>query len=406
MNKIFRQILIVIMSLFLPTGTFFAQPSPQKKSRHTNIHLSLWKNVSTQPLDSLSNTWLNIGIFSCLNNLNGVGINLIGSTTRNKTNGIQISGISNMNGDNLTGVQMAGFTNIIGKNLTGISISGLMNITSGKIQGLSVSGLGNIYSNAHGLVLSGLLNFGAQYSSGIHFAGIANVAGKSFTGLSSSGMLSVTGEHTKGLQLSGLANITGENMSGAQIAGIGNVTGGTVKGTQIGLANIATHVKGLQIGLFNYYKESLNGFQLGLVNTNPHTHIQLLLFGGNTTKLNIGARFKNKRFYTILGGGSYYLDFNDKFSATAFYRAGLWFPLYKQLFISGDLGYQHIETFKNKSYRIPARLYALQARLNLEYPITKKFGIFITTGYGRSYAYKPHNTFRKGILLEGGITLF
>ena len=68
--------------------------------------------------------------------------------------------------------------------------------------------------------------------------------------------------------------------------------------------------------------------------------------------------FKNRLFYTILGGGTHYLDFGDKFSAALFYRAGLELPLYKQLFISGDLGYQHIETFKNKDYGIPARLYA------------------------------------------------
>ena len=51
-----------------------------------------------------------------------------------------------------------------------------------------------------------------------------------------------------------------------------------------------------------------------------------MLFGGNTTKLNVGARFKNKLFYTILGGGTHYLDFSDKFSASLFYRAGLELP--------------------------------------------------------------------------------
>ena len=76
-----------------------------------------------------------------------------------------------------------------------------------------------------------------------------------------------------------------------------------------------------------------------------------MFFGGNATKLNVGARFKNRLFYTILGGGTHYLDFGDKFSAALFYRAGLELPLYKQLFISGDLGYQHIETFKNKGLR-------------------------------------------------------
>ena len=78
---------------------------------------------------------------------------------------------------------------------------------------------------------------------------------------------------------------------------------------------MAIRAKGLQIGLFNYYKEKLDGFQLGLVNANPQTKVQLMFFGGNATKLNVGARFKNRLFYTILGGGTHYLDFGDKFSA-------------------------------------------------------------------------------------------
>ena len=128
------------------------------------------------------------------------------------------------------------------------------------------------------------------------------------------------------------------------------MVGGSFTGAQLAPMNMAKSGKGLQIGLFNYYKENFDGFQLGLVNANPDTKVQLMLFGGNTTKLNVGARFKNKLFYTILGGGTHYLDFSDKFSASLFYRAGLELPLYKQLFISGDLGFQHIENFKNKDY--------------------------------------------------------
>ena len=112
-------------------------------------------------------------------------------------------------------------------------------------------------------------------------------------------------------------------MHGMQISGLGNVVGGSFTGAQLAPMNMAKSGKGLQIGLFNYYKENFDGFQLGLVNANPDTKVQLMLFGGNTTKLNVGARFKNKLFYTILGGGTHYLDFSDKFSASLFYRAGL-----------------------------------------------------------------------------------
>lgn len=397
--------ILLTWSLLFSTGTFFAQ-SIQHKTPATGINLSLWKNISTQPYDSISQTSLNIGIFSHLNKLNGLGVNIIGSTVEKNINGVQIAGISNMSAGSLKGLQIAGITNICGNNLTGISISGLIGITNGKTEGIVISGLSNIYGNNKGVVLGGLLNFGAQYASGIHFAGISNIVGENFTGLSLTGMLNVTGKTTKGMQTSGLANITGEDMVGVQIASIGNVTGGTLKGIQLGMANMVTRAKGVQIGLFNYYKKQLDGIQLGLVNANPHTRVQLMLFGGNTTKANIGVRFKNDLFYTILGGGSYYLDFSDKFSASAFYRAGLEIPLYKRMFISGDLGYQHIETFKNKNHGVPARLYALQTRINLEYRFNSSLSVFISGGYGGSRPYNHNYTYDKGAIVESGIVLF
>lgn len=76
--------------------------------------------------------------------------------------------------------------------------------------------------------------------------------------------------------MSALANITAGDMTGVQVSGLGNVVGGTARGLQIGAANMAIRAKGLQIGLFNYYKEKLDGFQLGLVNANPQTKVQLM----------------------------------------------------------------------------------------------------------------------------------
>ena len=71
----------------------------------------------------------------------------------------------------------------------------------------------------------------------------------------------------------------------------------------------------------------MKGFQLGLVNANPDTRVQMMVYGGNATPANIGVRFKNQLFYTILGVGSMYQGLNNKFSASASYRAGLSFPL-------------------------------------------------------------------------------
>lgn len=65
-------------------------------------------------------------------------------------------------------------------------------------------------------------------------------------------------------------------MKGLQISGLGNITGGTSAGVQLSPLNVAVRAKGLQIGLVNYYKEKLDGFQLGLVNANPDTKVQMM----------------------------------------------------------------------------------------------------------------------------------
>lgn len=406
------------MSLLL-AGTLFAQhnnagqaqPDASQRSSRTDhgptgVNLSLWKNISTQRTDTVGSTCFNLGVFSSMNRLNGLGMNLLASVTGRDVNGVQLAGLSNMVGGSMRGIQLAGITNINGNNLTGLSVSGLVGITGNHTQGITLSGLANISGDHNrGISIGGLLNISGERASGMHLAGVADISGENFKGLSGAGLLSVIGKSLNGLQMSGLGNITAGDMTGVQISGLGNVTGGTVRGVQISATNMAMRAKGLQIGLFNYYKEKLNGFQLGLVNANPQTKVQLMLFGGNATKLNAGARFKNRLFYTILGGGTHYLDFGDKFSASFFYRAGLELPLYKQLFISGDLGYQHIETFKNKDYGIPARLYALQARVNLEYHLTERLGVFLTGGYGGSRYYNKGVTYDKGVIVEAGVVL-
>lgn len=379
----------------------------KKEKTAAGVNLSLWKNVATQRSDTLNHTFLNVGLLSSMNRLNGIGVNILGGTVNRDMNGIQLGGFFNVVGGSMHGIQIAGFSNVNGNNSTGVSISGLVGITGHEARGVVISGLTNIMGdNAKGVSVGGLLNIVGEQASGVHLAGLGNISSESFNGVSASGIVNIIGEDLRGIQFSGISNITGGDMQGVQIAGLGNVVGGTANGVQLSPINIAIKGKGLQIGLYNYYHEDFDGFQLGLVNANPNTKVQLMLFGGNATKLNMGVRFKNQLFYTILGAGTYYLDFSDKFSASAFYRAGLELPLYKQLFISGDLGYQHIETFKNKDHGFPKRLYALQARMNLEYRLNDRMGVFVSGGYGGSRYYDKGKTYDKGVIVEGGIVLF
>lgn len=363
--------------------------SAQNKS--AGINLSLWKDICTQPHDSTQTTYVNIGLLSTMNRLNGVGINALGSVVHGDMNGVQITGLANLAGGTMRGVQFAGISNISGNNTLGLSVAGLVNITGDGSKGVVITGLTNIGGdNNSGVMLSGFMNVTGNMASGLQLSGAANITGQAFNGVMTSGLLNVVGEHMNGLQMAGLANITGNKLNGVQV----------------GVFNYATNVRGLQIGLVNYYQKEMKGFQLGLVNANPDTRVQMMMYGGNATPANIGVRFKNNLFYTIVGVGSFYQDLNDKFSISASYRAGMSFSIYKGLSISGDLGYQHIEACSNKDEIIPRRLYALQARANVEYQLTKKFGIFATGGYGLTRFYNRSSNYDKGAIIEAGIVIF
>ena len=89
-------------------GTLFAQARPAAGRTQGGINLSLWKGISTQRADTTSRTYLNIGVLSAMNRLDGLGMNLIGAVTRARVNGVQLSGLANVNGGSLRGLQAAG----------------------------------------------------------------------------------------------------------------------------------------------------------------------------------------------------------------------------------------------------------------------------------------------------------
>lgn len=413
------------IGFLLMAGTLFAQ-APQQHGVGTQfggINLSIWKRMSTQPVDTVGSTWLNVGIYSSMNKLNGLSVNGLASTvkgsasglqvaglaclTAESMNGVQLSGIANVNGDRMRGISIAGLVNIAGDQCQGITLSGLASITGDETHGISLGGLLNINGeNAKGLQVGGLANISGNHASGIGLGGAINVVGDDFNGLQMSGLLNVTGTEARGIQLAGAANVTGESVRGIQLAGLANVVGSSVRGLQIAPFNASKRVNGLQIGLVNYYKETLRGAQIGLVNLSPRTRHQWIISGGNTSYFDTGVRFKNQRFYTILGMGTGHRHLGHKFSASLFYRAGLELPLYRALSVSGDLGYRHIESFDNKHHGQPARLYALQARLNLHCRLSQKVGLFATGGYGGSRLYNHNSTHDKGMIWEAGLLIF
>ena len=94
-----RRLFPSIIALLMVAGTLPAQttdsPSTTKKDREpVGINLSLWKNMSTQQTDTVGSTCLNLGLFSSMNRLNGVGINLLGGVVLRDMNGVQITSLS------------------------------------------------------------------------------------------------------------------------------------------------------------------------------------------------------------------------------------------------------------------------------------------------------------------------
>ncbi len=48
------------------------------QNKSAGINISIWKDICTQPHDSTQTTYINIGLLSTMNRLNGVGINALG----------------------------------------------------------------------------------------------------------------------------------------------------------------------------------------------------------------------------------------------------------------------------------------------------------------------------------------
>ncbi len=256
------------------------------------------------------------------------------------------------------------------------------------MNGVQIGGLSNVAHDVKGLQLSAISNISAGAVTGVQLSAITNIAVR----------------NDRALQLSGLANVCTREMKGVQIA-YGNYAG-EVNGLQLGLFNMCGgDVRGIQIGLVNYSKDS-TAHKLGLVSITPSTRIQMMAFGGNTSKTNLAVRFKNRRTYTIMGVGTHYLDLNDKFSGCLFYRAGAYLSLAPKWELSGDLGFFHIENFENESQETPERMYSLQARINVEYKLRSRLSLFASAGYGITRHYDEDRNFERKPIIEAGIILF
>ena len=425
----FRKLTVLII-ICLAFPTFLT--AKHNTSRKRDINWSI--NINKQQ-DSLRTTLFNLGLISNLHEQKGLGINLFYGAVHQHMYGFQLAGFLSYS-NYASGVQVGGFANIIKQDVSGIMLSGLMNATGGVTKGLQIAGITNISGKQFdGLSLAGIMNVSAEELNGLQLSGILNASGKRLNGVQlsilsnvgadvvgvqSSMISNIAAERIKGLQLAGVANIAFNMYKACQVSSLTNICLDDMDGFQFALGNYAENVKGAQIGLLNLSTGKVNGWQIGivnhskdtvahkigLVNVTPKTRIQAMVFGSNTSKINVAVRFKNRTNYSILGLGTHYFDMNDDFSGCVFYRTGLYFPIKKKFEISGDLGYFHIENFEDETIEVPDRLYSIQARLNLSYRILRKLSIFASTGYAMTRFYKKNKLFENKGIIEGGIILF
>jgi len=237
---------------------------------------------------------------------------------------------------------------------------------------------------------------------GVQFAGISNVSTHTFNGLQLGNVSNITAGMDKGLQLSGILNVSSGMMRGWQWGAL-NYTD-SLDGVQIGVFNVARkRPKGWQVGIFNLSYDSI-GHKIGLVNVNPLTDIDLMAYGGSSTKGNIAIRHRNKNAYSIVGVGTHFMGLDSKFSGALFYRRGLYRQLSPKWSVSGDVGFYHVETFSKNNNDKPERLYSLQARVNADYMFNAKYGAFASVGWGLTRYYDRNETYRNRPLVELGLT--
>lgn len=353
-------------------------------------NLSIWHPISIYPYSPDSKTLLSIGLPHSVNaNTKGVSLNLLAGTTK----------------ENMQGILVAGMVSKVEGRCNGLSVNGIGNITKGKSNGVFLSGYINLhFDSSKGVQIGGLSNFNVGETSGIQLSGINNFSAGDLHGVQISGGMNISASHVSGVQMSGLLNVSLENMKGVQL-GIGNYAR-TIYGTQIGLFNaVGRNAKGVQIGLINYaYEES--SVKIGLINVSNQTHLQSIIYSGNSSFLNFAARFKNNHYYNQIGVGFPSFLSPNTFSGTINYRAGITFPI-RSISLNSDLGFSHI-TLQNKESisEIPSKLFSIQARTSLEVKVVERFSVIISGGYEWISKYKSVGTYDHQPIVEFGVVLF
>lgn len=359
----------------------------QQRTRDRMLNLDISISGDGNNHDSTKTNYFSLGLLCDKYCLNGLQIEALWSADRISSSGAMISGLVGVS-HRMKGVQISGLNSVVVQQMSGVQLSSILNVAGESMNGLQLAAIGNLTPRLHGFQFAGVNNIVSEELQGVQFCSVINVAVRA----------------RRSLQFSSLVNVCQSSFSGVQIAAT-NFTD-SLKGLQVGLLNVcARHSGGWQIGLLNW-SHNTSMRTIGLVNLDPSTRIQMMFYGGNTSKINTAVRFRNQNIYTIVGFGTHYLGMNDKFSGSLFYRKGLLFPVFHKFEMGGDVGYYHIENFQNNDAEIPERMYSLQARIHLEYRLQQKLGLFLSGGYSWTRYYDKNKFYERKPLVEAGIVVF
>ena len=278
----------------------------------------------------------------------------------------------------------------------------LLGVSSALMAQRSPVGIVSVQDSVKSVQLGVISSVATDGGHGVQLSSLSNTTGQKFNGLQLSGVSNITAGMDKGVQLSGILNVSSAMLRGLQLGAFNYAD--SLNGAQVGVFNVARkRPKGWQVGLINLSYDSI-GHKIGLVNINPMTTIDYMVYGGSSTKTNLAARFRNKSTYSIIGVGTHFMGLDSKFSGAVFYRLGQYYQLSPKWSLSGDIGYYHVETFSKNNSEKPERLYSLQARINADYQFSNKFGAFASVGWGLTRYYDRNETYRNRPLVELGLT--
>lgn len=362
-----KKIPLLACLLLIAVNTFGqALHADMPKRHYANIAFGGYVRTS----DSLRIASLNVGLSNYVDTLNGFQLGLLKARVGSSMRGFSAAGLLNANLGSSDGVQA----------------SAILSLVAGRMRGLQL-GMVNASHYQHGIQIGLLSNISVKPLRGVQVVGLTNVA-RGMNGGVQIGMLNINSGIQDGFQF-GTYNYAD-----------------TLRGFQFGLLNVADrNPKGYQIGIVNMTSDR-DSRHLGLININPNTRIQFFSSVGNYDKLNFGVRFRNRSTYYILNLGSFHSGLGtQRYSGSIGYRIGQYLKLSPKLSISSDIGFSHIETFREATSAHPERLYSFQWHLNADYEFNRWIGAFVSTGYGQTRWYNHHRKFRDKPLVEAGLTV-